>query len=285
MAKKVLVHIHSLANKRIVLPALISMGLDFVEYSGPEDFNFKLGLFKEQTYLMIHELNRMKYINEFESMKKAVALNVKVLLIIDEYDTKIIDDALSIGIHDLITFPIKEETLKSKIDSLLSSIPGNMGRKSNINMPVIENEIARAKRGNYHFSIVMANLDGIHVDDMALVIDSLKNQLRDTDLVLKWDRYRILLICPFTIKESIVEVENKIRAIVKEKYGEFKNKVILNMYGISYPKDGKSAKDLIDKLYEGLNNSIMLGNLRGGFNDIGKEDIEYYRRILNRKQW
>jgi hypothetical protein len=96
-------------------------------------------------------------------------------------------------------------------------------------------------------------------------------------MILHYEEDKILLICPFTVKPYVVEIENKVRQI----YGQlgFSGQSFA-LYGLTYPKDVTENQDILTRLEKGINNSIFLGNLKGTLSDIGFEQFEAYKKML-----
>ncbi|PKM50147.1 MAG: hypothetical protein CVV02_12860 [Firmicutes bacterium HGW-Firmicutes-7] len=288
MKNKVLMNVAGNATRKIVLYTIVSLGYDFIEFQNPEDLRFKHGLLKDSIVMLIHELNYSTYERDFEMIKEVSNKKIKVLLIIDRYETRVIDDAMEAGANDIIILPLKEEVLKNKIKNILTNtvVPFQIEEQieyTYVDDSVIDFELVRADRGKYSISLVMIELHSVMEDETIEIIEKLKDRLRETDLVMRYGPMKLLLICPFTGKENIVEIENKVRSLVKENVNNFKNKAVVTIYGISYPKDGEKARELIEMLDEGIMNSRLLGKIRGTFNDIRKDEIEAYRKLFNKK--
>lgn len=293
MKNKVLMNVAGSATRKVVLFTIVNLGYDFIEFQNTEDLKFKHSLLKDSIVMLVHELNYSTYDRDFEMIKEVSNKKIKVLLIIDRYETQVIDDAMEAGAADVVVLPLKEEILKNKMKNVLANtvkpleidkhIDDEHIEYSYVDDGVIDFEINRADRGKYSISLVMVELHSVTEDETIEIIEKLKDRLRETDLVMRYGPLKLLLICPFTGKENIVEVENKVRTLVKENVNKFKNKAVFTIYGIAYPKDGENARELIDLLEEGIMNSRLLGRIKGTFNDIRKEEIEAYRRMFNKK--
>lgn len=293
MKNKVLMNVAGSATRKVVLFTIVNLGYDFIEFQNTEDLKFKHSLLKDSIVMLVHELNYSTYDRDFEMIKEVSNKKIKVLLIIDRYETQVIDDAMEAGAADVVVLPLKEEILKNKMKNVLANtvkpleidkhIDDEHIEHSYVDDGVIDFEINRADRGKYSISLVMVELHSVTEDETIEIIEKLKDRLRETDLVMRYGPLKLLLICPFTGKENIVEVENKVRTLVKENVNKFKNKAVFTIYGIAYPKDGENARELIDLLEEGIMNSRLLGRIKGTFNDIRKEEIEAYRRMFNKK--
>lgn len=289
MRKKIMTNVSSQIVKNMVLTTIVQGDYDFIEFTSAEDLVFKFNLLRESIVLMIYELNNKSYKMDSEVSKEIKGYGIKTLVISDKYESEIIDQAMDSGASDIIISPLKEDILKSKIKNLIDSTSNRLSQNEGEQSPLAEDgmvdyEILRADRGKYSISLVMVEFSGILDEEIDWVIIKLKAKLRETDLVFRYGPMRLLLICPFTLKENVVEIENKVRAVRTENYMSFKTKVGLFVYGISYPKDGKNASELVFFLDKGIKNSILLGNIRGTFSDINKTDKETYVKLLQKRQ-
>lgn len=272
--------------KKILLTTLVQMGYDFVEYSSYEDFKFKAELLGEHVIMLVHELNYATYNKEFDFLKKMGGLKIPAILLIDKYDAKVIDDAMTAGLQDIMVMPVKADVIKNKIDSLMnkkSETELTQSADTLFDISIVDTEIQRANRGNYSLSLVLYELSGATEEETDDYMDALQPRFRETDVQVRCASSRVLLICPFTIKDDIVEVENKLRKFSKERRSRFQSKVDLWLYGLSYPKDGKDTQELIKLLTDGLKNSMFLGGLKGSFYDLGKSELEQYRNMFKKK--
>ena len=284
--KKIMVGMEGISAKKVLLTALVQMGYDFVEYSSYEDFKFKAELLSAKVIMVVHELNYASYKKEFEFLKQMGGMQIPCILLIDKYDAKVIDDAMGAGLQDIMVMPVKADVIKNKIDSLMnkkSETELSQSTDTVFDISIVDTEIQRANRGNYSLSLVLYELSGASEEETTAYMDALHPWFRETDVQVKCGTNRVLLICPFTIKDDIVEVENKLRKFSKERRSQFEGKVDLWLYGLSYPKDGKDTGELIKLLTDGLKNSMFLGGLKGSFYDLGKSELEQYRSMFKKK--
>lgn len=288
---KILLNVAGTGAKKLIMSTIVNLGYDFNEFQDYDDLKFKQSLFKNKIMLIIYELNYTTYKKDFEMIKNITENKIKTLLIIERYDSKIIDDALAAGANDIIVLPLKEDVLKSKLKTVLSTITKplefveikEVKEIAYIDSSVIEYEILRAYRGKYSISLVMVEFNGLNEEEVNDMSEEIKIKLRETDLVMKYSNNKLLLICPFTVKENIVEVENKVRQVVKDNVNKVNLKTNIIVYGITYPKDGENASELIKSLEEGIASSRIIGRIRGTFHDIKRDEIEVYKKIFKKK--
>lgn len=287
MKNKILINVSGFGSRKIIMSTIINLGFDFIEFHGAEDLKFKQSLLKDKIILMIHELNYTTYTKDFNMIKEVTKNQIKTLLIIDNYETKVIDDAIAAGADDVVVLPLKVEVIKNKIKNILSNVTKplefvEIKEITYMDPSAIEYEIIRADRGKYSISLVMIEFHGMIEDEILDLSEQIKLKLRETDLVMRYGAKKLLLVCPFTGKENIVEIENKVRIIVKENINQLTTRSNAIVYGITYPKDGENANELIALLEEGIMNSRMIGRIRGTFHDINKDDIETYKKIFKK---
>jgi PleD family two-component response regulator len=120
MKQKVLVNVDTLSAKKQILSTIVSVGYDFVEANTYDDIKFKCELLKDNIIIYIHELDYIIYEEEMAYIKNLINRGIKVMLIIDKYDVSIIDEALSIGIYDIIQIPISSDSLSKKLKTIIS---------------------------------------------------------------------------------------------------------------------------------------------------------------------
>lgn len=110
--------------------------------------------------------------------------------------------------------------------------------------------------------------------------NKLKSVLRDTDRIMNYDSRTFVIVCPFTPKENLVLVENKIRGTYEQLFG--RNTVFrrLDMYGATYPDDGRSIDKLIELCEKGVHDSIVISGILEPLNTLSRERLEEYKRML-----
>lgn len=290
MDKKVLINIVSINTKIVVLSSLVSMSIDFVETYNEDDLKFKCKLLKNEIVVYIHELNYNEYNKDFLMIKELNAKNIKVIILIDKYNSQVIDDAMKAGVNDILTLPLKEKIFINKLKPFLAGkITKNLKTQSNNKMIdnknnsiLVHKEIVRADRGKYSVCIILVELVNMQKSEIDNYCNDLEIKLRTTDIISKCQKNRLLLICPFTKKKDIVQVENKVRNMFEEYYKKSKHKIGLFIYGVSYPEDSDDLEKLFKRLEDGIHNSMIIGNMRGTFNEISRDKIENYRKMLRR---
>lgn len=128
-------------------------------------------------------------------------------------------------------------------------------------MERLSEEFERSARHNFDLSFVMADIDhfksyndtyGHLVGDVVLrdIVDLLKSNTREVDLVGRFGGEEFCIILPETKKQDALLVSERIREMVQQRrfkaYDELTD-VTLSMGIASYPEDCKKVSDLIEK--------------------------------------
>lgn len=295
MSDKVLIYIEDRAIKGIVLKVLRDRGLEFLEGLDVKDLQMKLEIFQDRILFYILQITKNDYLNQFELVKRIKAQTpsgLPVLAIIPDDSSQFVGGAKRAGIEDVILLPEKREQFREFFDARLSdfirSIPSKERKEvSARNESVsglagdeaIKHEIKRAIRGKYSVSFVMGRFSGVHMGQIHDFYASLKKEMRDTDKVLIHDYHTFIVMCPFTVKSYLVEVEKKIRDAFEAMFGYSRIRR-LDMYGVTYPDDGKNIEDLISIMEKGVHDSGVIANIREPLKAISRNRLEAYRKML-----
>ena len=54
----------------------------------------------------------------------------------------------------------------------------------------------------------------------------------------------------------------------------------LDMYGATYPNDGRSVEKLVELCEKGVHDSIVISGIREPLNELSREQLEEYKRML-----
>jgi hypothetical protein len=261
MDGNVLIFIRDYQLKRQVINLVVKLGLSFIECNEMDELNFRMQLFTSDNKLFLYEfaegLNEEKQFKKLEDMKTK---GWKTLVIFSKYFIPYIDQSQKAGINDLIIHPIEIISVKNKLVTLLSvpievvEEPVNIENEDPID-EVIKQEINRAYRGNYSLSFVIFEFISVTKSKQKEFLKELKDKLRETDAIIHGHANNIyLILCPFTPKNFVVEVENKIRVLFDEK----KNKAeiaplsLLYVYGLTLGVDGEDFENLMTTLEKSL---------------------------------
>ncbi|MDI9482231.1 MAG: hypothetical protein QM315_03495 [Bacillota bacterium] len=300
MAEKVLISIESRYIKSIVLKSLFERNFDFVEVLDANDLMLKLDIFRESILFYIIEIDSRQYEGQYKLIKKLKTdtgmSGFSILAIIHDGTAEIVGGAKDAKIDDVFLIPEKRELLRSSFNNRLSQFlkkfpstivnnPEWIEYRKNIVSAFSEDEdlkheIKRAGRGKYPVSFIMGRVFGARPEMIQDLYNKLKSVLRDTDRIMNYDSRTFVIVCPFTPKENLVLVENKIRGTYEQLFG--RNTVFrrLDMYGATYPDDGRSIDKLIELCEKGVHDSIVISGILEPLNTLSRERLEEYKRML-----
>lgn len=288
MNGKIFVNVLNVQARIEIITEIAKLNYDFIETNMASDLRFKYDLFKDKISIFVHELSDRNYHQEFRLIEDMVARGIKIIILLEKYSAKAIDDAMQAGASDVIVLPLNEGVFHNKLNAIIglskkiekSTTITKEEDKVLISPTVINGEIARANRGAYNISLVLFEIGQSSPEELDWFIDQL--QYRETDVVLRYSKNKGLAICPFTGKENIAEVENKVRNLYIRQKNEFKLETDLSVYGITYPKDGENANELMRKLEEGIHDFKVFSNIKGTLKDINRDEFEKVYRLLKR---
>lgn len=291
----ILLNVYSTAIKNDILSLLVTFKLGFMEAFSNNEVMFKYNLVKDQVALYVHEIDDKAYQEACEIIEKVRAHKVKTIVLIHKYDIGVIDDMTRLGVMDIIVMPMTREKLKSK---LLANyrMPEDLNRiqakdkddkedKENetlVDEARVNNEINRAMRGQYPLSIILLHYAHIDYETYLDLKKRLQTILRTTDVLFRYNPQQLIILCPFTPKNYLVEVENKIRETFKVFNTTIANKGALYIHGVTYPEDGATMKHLFKLLEAGIHDSMLLQSINGTFKDLDSNKIEAYRKRFKR---
>lgn len=284
MNGKVLLNVYSVGVKNDLLSILVQNGYDFLEVFSEHELSFKYNLIKDKLDLYIHELDENDYESSLQQLKKIDTQEVRCIVMIHKYSSKVIDDTLAMDVRDIVVLPIERNNLSKKILSAVKKIEkaetaeympatppvseGVVDRKR------IDDEINRAVRGAYPLSFVMVEYDKMGVEVYKVFKRELSRLLRTTDMFLKLSDKRLLILCPFTPKSHLVEVENKVRFAHRELSKVTVTPVRIYLYGVTFPDDGQELDILLKSLKDGIHDSMVISSIEGPLHQIDREAVK-----------
>lgn len=300
MANKILCSIEDRLIKSIVLKHLFEKDLEFIEVLDEKDLYLKLDIFKESVFFYIVQIGHNTYREQYNIIKnikqRSGLANFPVMAIIPDDSVEFVRGAKNAGVEDVVLIPEKREQFRdvflSRLNDFLKKIPSNKGERPNLEeirrsilAPLsdnadFKNEIKRAGRGKYSVSFVMCRITGIHIGMVQEFYDKLKADLRETDKVINNDYRTFIVVCPFTVKESLIEIEKKIRKAFEDMFGGYSRFKRLDMYGATYPDDGKGMDKLLEIMANGVHDSIIISSIDEPLNALSRERLEEYKKML-----
>lgn len=282
MKGKALLNVYTHQIKNDLLSILVQNNCDFVEVFEPDDLAFKYNLMKGKLGLYIHELDEENYTKSLENIKSITDTNIRCIILIHRYSSQIIEDALALKVKDIIVLPIEPSNLASKLKSYINepkvTVSSESSRSHKIteqfDRKIVDDEMNRSKRGNYPLSIVLIEYAQKGTKGHEVFKQTLKKLLRTTDIVLEYSQGEWLILCPFTPKSYIVEVENKVRIAHKQSSKISGEQVTVYLYGVTFPDNGESFEMLEKELKDGIHDSIIFSNLEGTLSQMDKEVLQ-----------
>jgi len=101
--------------------------------------------------------------------------------------------------------------------------------------------------------------------------------MRETDKIANHDYRTFIIVCPFTVKKYLLEVEKKVRETYEKM---FQGKGKLYMYSVTYPDDGDTLEKLIDTMEKGVHDSIVISGMKQPLNTLSREKLEEFKNML-----
>lgn len=262
MDGKVLIFIRDYQLKRQVINLVAQLGLSFIECNEMDELDFRIQLFVNVNKLFVYEF--AEGINEEKQFKKLADMKNKgwkTLVVFSKYHIPYIDKSQDNGVNDLVVHPVEIISIKNKILTLLSVPIEEKNEEidqedSDLMDETVKLEINRADRGKYALSFVLFEFLSVTISKQKSFIEDLKFKLRETDAIIPGRKKNTYLImCPFTPKNFVVEVENKIRNQFEEQKsnGEIAPLSIVYAYGLTLGVDGDDFDELMDTLDKSLN--------------------------------
>ncbi|MDF1617708.1 hypothetical protein [Petrocella sp. FN5] len=284
MKKKVLIHVYTIQVKNDILSILVNNGHDFLEVFNKSELNFKYNLIKDQIDLYIQELDENNYEESLDQIRRIDMEKVRTIVLIHKYSKHVIDDALALKVKDIIVLPMERTHLSKKILSFFDTqkssplMPSNQDKVQiqnymEIDIDKIRDEINRAMRGKYPLSFVLVQYHSLDQPQWVLFKSTLNQLLRTTDIVMYFEANNILLICPFTPKNFLVEVENKVRKAYDQIKKEVSSRSALFLYGVTFPEDGNVWEALYNEMKDGIHDSKVISKFEGTLKQINPNTI------------
>lgn len=289
MEGKVLLFIRDYQLKIKVIHAMTDMHVSFMEVFEKEELSFKMQLIQNENRLYIHEY-MFDDDEQFDKIRSMKENGWKVLIIFPKYEIEYIDKSQEAKADDLMVQPIEVPSFKSKLTTLMN-LPVLKVVASNEEVDgfrdLVEMEVNRAQRGSYALSFVMVDMSVLKAEEKLFFVDQLKSILRETDMVVKThERDYYMIVCPFTPKEFLVEVENKIRRqFSQDQLRELiSTKGKLYLYGLTLGQDGDNFEVIYEKLMNSIANSKILDQAISKNVTYNKNKLNAYKTILRKFQ-
>ena len=292
MDGKVLLFVRDYQLNHKIINCMAGIGVPFIECFVQEELAFKMQLFNIENRLYIHEFIVGNDEEQFEQLRKVKEKGWKIIVIFPKYLIEYIDKCQEIKIDDLMVYPIEITPLKNKIVTLLSlpnvpidSVEEEVNKKKQSIKDSIQLEINRAERGQYALSFIMIDFGSIPDQIQKRYFVELKTYLRETDIMLNGDKKNIyILVCPFTPKNFLVKVENKIRNLFEKEMKEERISVLskLYVYGLTLGEDGHTFDEICNRLTDSIHDSKLLDQRIISNKIYTPDKLKGYKKLFKR---
>lgn len=301
---KVLVSCANRYIKGILFRILVEAGLDVSDAADEEDIRFKVGLFGSSIVLFIAEVteqNRERLYAEIRRLSESKApVRGTVLALVPNETAEMVGGALKAGIDDVILLPQNRERYRTVLAERLPAVieKGRIrlhGAPDPVEAPPEEEEertdpdelrsellreLKMANRGGHTVSLLMVRCSGLDEDEIRRLEDKLLDGLRDTDRILPFDPTAFIIVCPFTAKSFIVEVERKTRQAYSDLFGDFTHDRRIYLFGTNYPTEEREPEQLIVRMENGIHDSMAFTALREPLHKLTPTEMERFRNKL-----
>lgn len=304
---KVLVNCANRYLKGMLLRLMVEAGLDVAEATDEEDVRLKLSLFGDAIVLYVMEVTRQNRERLYGEVQRLLTARQPyrgaILALVPDESSDMVGGALRAGIGDVILLPQRREryrdVLAERIPAIVEKGRGQKGRKEKpepepepvapvqVEGPVSEDlgmelirELKMANRGGHTLSLLMVRTMGLSGEDISLMMQTLVHELRDTDRVLAHGQQTFLVVCPFTAKTFIVEVERKVRDVYARLFGEFNRERRIYLFGANYPSEEQDADTLLARMENGIHDSMAFTSLREPLHALSASELEQFRKKL-----
>lgn len=302
MSKRILLQIDDKIIKGMTIKYLIEPGYEIIEILGYDDLLYKLSIYPDDFCLFIIEINNNSLVSIFKKIsdikQKGFLKNTPILGFILDDTRDIVNLAIKSGFNDLILIPDNKASFKKqlymKLGFLIKEFNPIMPDKEYFDTEIVSiekikelvnNEISFAKRGKYPVSFIMIRFANLKENLVCKAGNYLSDILRKTDKVYRLASNVWIIICPYTEKKHIVNVEYKIYKILRKKTGINSTVKYVSLGMASYPQDSENFDEILEILEAGIKTNFTINNLRGTLSSVPKNELDNYKRILEQYKY
>ncbi|MCX7904670.1 MAG: response regulator [Caloramator sp.] len=176
---------------------------------------------------------------EFKNYK-----NVPIMMLTSDATVATVKKAIEIGVNDYLNKPFKTSEILKRVEKLITD---KKETNYKILIDALQNEIERAKRGDYHLTVIIASCESEKDIKISEIIKNVSNSLRKVDTVLELGTSTFCSILPFTNLSGAQVVIDRIKEYLVGKW----------YVGISeYPSEAKDAFELYKMAKEKITREI-----------------------------
>ncbi|NLP00099.1 MAG: hypothetical protein GX386_07390 [Clostridiaceae bacterium] len=294
MDKNVLLYVKSRFIKNILLKSVVKAQIGVIDIIDPDDMTIKLDAYGDSIVLAVIEITDDNKASVYEVVNriKDVYPSVPVVAIVYKDTYEIVNFAIRLGVKDILFLTKNVETYveaiqnkmanyydiikKQEKDTFLSEmINEDINIRESLNL-----ELKRAIRGNYSISFILAYLSGHEPEVVQSIINTSKRFIRDTDKLLLMDEDTFIAVFPFVEKANVPLLEEKFREAFKKESKRVGIHKKFCLYGATFPDDGDSLEQLLDRLEKGINNSLVISSVQIPLSSLTVSDIEEYKKKI-----
>lgn len=299
MGKRILLQVQNTTIKGMIIKYLIEAGLEVVDIVDYKDLLFKISVYPSNFVLFIIEITEESLSTIFDEIAEIKEnepfINIPILALIPRDTPDIITSALKSGIEDVFLIPKSSASFKQHLHGKINAaikqfVPIEFSSKykkkksEEIDIEkvkeLIYTDIKLANRGKYPISFLMIKFTKVKEDDAYGFIERLSRILRETDKILRLSDFEWVIVCPFTEKKYIIEVERKVFVAFRaEMESEYNNKKI-NLDSATYPEDSESLDKILEKLELGIKNNMAINKINVPLKSLSPKELEDYKKII-----
>lgn len=298
MENMILLHVENRFLKGVLLKSTVNTGIGILDIIDIDDLSLKLDAFSSGVCMAVLEITdwNMNSIQvEIDHLKTACP-SIPLMAVVTKDTADIVAFAMRAGIRDILLLPKNRElyvrTVQEKMSTYYERFHPKKQEKEqdtlNIKQSLVERglkeylkmELKRAQRGKYPLSMVMAHLSGEAPEAINRLVLRLKKWLRETDKILHVDEHTLLGVFPFTQKEDVPIIEEKLREASEIELGKMRNHKKLCLYGTTYPQDETVLDMLLERMENGINNSLVINTIKSPLNVLSRVEIEEYKQKI-----
>lgn len=208
-------------------------------------------------YILDHSLGNERVINILNTIQAASGESKIPVMVVSASSRA--EDVLALsnhGVNDYYLKPVEPDVFIMRVKRLLELFPSQQEPQypDSLELDVdrlINFEIARARRGNYPFSIIQLTVDpdgaiqkpiADPVEMMNTCYETLRPKFRETDILIGTGD-RLVVLCPFADRMGTRVVLRKIISHLNQ-YEEFYPLDVLEVGHATYPYDGRDQGGL-----------------------------------------
>ncbi len=249
----------SSASRLLVGEALKNRGYQLICVASWRDLHhMAVKVEKQSLYILDHSLGDERVVPIIQEIRRrATQYRIPIMVISASPRSEDVMRLFKQDIDDYYLKPLQEEALCQRVKRLLSlfPVPSEPQYPDTIQLDMnrlINFEIARARRGNYPFSIIQLSLDADEAsrnsqydpqEMMNLCYDALRPLFRETDILIGAEN-RLVVLCPFSDQSGTRVIMRKMIETLNQHRGDYPFG-ILEMSYATYPYDGRDKGGLL----------------------------------------